>query len=62
MSKGHLGHNQGDMKPVVEDYQMPTKAFAGKDMNRTTEYISRNDVRQDKMANDIKKQDYKGKY
>jgi len=62
MSKGNLGHNQGDMKPVVEDYQLPMGAFSGKDFNSTTQYIERNTARQDKMAADVRKQSFNGKY
>jgi hypothetical protein len=56
------GYDQGDMKPRVESYQKPEKAFSQRDENMTTEYIERQDRRQDMMAKDVNKQAYKGRY
>jgi hypothetical protein len=56
------GYEQGDMKPTVESYQKPEKGFSQKDENKTTEYIERQDRRQDEMAKDVNKQAYKGRY
>ena len=56
------GVEQGDMKPTVESYQKPEKAFSQRDENMTTEYIERQDRRQDMMAKDVNKQAYKGRY
>jgi hypothetical protein len=56
------GYEQGDMKPTVESYQKPEKAFSQKDENKTTEYIERQDRRQDEMGKDVDKQAYRGRY
>lgn len=56
------GHHQGDMSPTVSDYELPHKAFAESGFGETTHYIERSDKRQDKMASDIRKQHYKGRY
>jgi hypothetical protein len=59
---GKAGYEQGDMKPHVESYQKPEKAFSQHDANKTTEYVERQDRRQDDMARDVNKQAYKGRY
>jgi hypothetical protein len=56
------GYEQGDMKPTVESYQKPEKAFSQHQPNKTTEYVERQDRRQDDMAKDVNKQAYKGRY
>lgn len=56
------GYEQGDMKPTVESYQKPEKAFSQHDENKTTEYVERQDRRQDEMAKDVDKQAYRGRY
>lgn len=56
------GYVQGDMKPTVESYEKPEKAFSQRPENKTTEYIERQDSRQDKMASDVNKQAYRGRY
>lgn len=56
------GYEQGDMKPTVENYQKPEKAFSQEGFNKTTEYVERQDMRQDEMAKDVNKQAYKGRY
>lgn len=56
------GYVQGDMKPTVESYEKPEKAFSQRDENKTTEYIERQDRRQDEMAKDVDKQAYRGRY
>lgn len=56
------GVDQGDMNPTVESYQKPEKAFSQRDENKTTEYIERQDRRQDEMAKDVDKQAYRGRY
>ena len=58
----HRGVNQGDMRPTVESYQKPEKAYSQRDENKTTEYVERQDRRQDEMAKDVNKQAYKGRY
>tara|TARA_R110000868_G_scaffold185920_4_gene428012 strand:+ start:406 stop:597 length:192 start_codon:yes stop_codon:yes gene_type:complete len=62
MSKGKLGYTQGDMSPKVEDYQEPSAVFSQEGFSKTTEYVSRKDAQQSRMASDIKKQAYKGRY
>lgn len=56
------GYTQGDMKPTVESYQKPEKAFSQRDENKTTEYVERQDRRQDEMSKDLNKQAYNGRY
>ena len=56
------GYEQGEMNPTVESYQKPEKAFSQRDENKTTEYIERQDKRQDMMSKDINKQAYSGRY
>lgn len=65
MQKGKMGNkglNQGDMSPVVEDYQKPVSEFSQAFMNKTTQYIERHNKYETKEASQIKKQDYKGRY
>lgn len=59
---GKAGYNQGDMSPKVEDYQSPMSTYSQEGFSKTTEYISRKDAQETKMASDIKKQAYKGRY
>ncbi len=56
------GSNQGDMNPMVSDYQPKSSAYFMKDMNKTTEYVSRRDKIESKQASGVKKQEYKGRY
>ena len=56
------GYEQGDMKPTVESYQKPEKAYSQRGFNKTTEYIERQDAFQDAMAKDVDSQAYKGRY
>lgn len=56
------GHTQGDMSPVVEDYQKPMSEYSQHYMNKTTDYIGRHNSYESKEASDIKKQAYKGRY
>lgn len=60
MSKA--GYTQGDMAPTVEEYQKPEKDFSQEGFSKTTEYIERQDKFQGKMAKDIEKQGYVGRY
>lgn len=62
MSKSRLGYVQGDMSPKVEDYQEPMSNFSQEGFSKTTEYVSRKDAQQSRMASDVKKQAYKGRY
>ncbi len=59
---GNKGYKQGEMSPTVEDYQKPMSEYSQKDLNKTTEYISRHNKYESKEASHIKKQDYKGRY
>jgi len=56
------GYSQGDMSPKVEDYQRPMKSYSQENFSKTTEYVERQDVQQDRAASDIRKQGYKGRY
>lgn len=56
------GVKQGEMSPVVEDYQPKESAYFDKDPNKTTEYIERRDRIESAQASGIKKQEYKGRY
>lgn len=56
------GYKQGDMTPTVEDYQKPESSYPERQAGKTTEYISRQDKRQNEMSKDISKQHYKGRY
>lgn len=58
----HKGHAQGDMSPVVEDYQRPSKSFSQEGFSKTTQYVERQDKHQDAAASDIRKQAYNGRY
>ena len=58
----HKGHTQGDMSPMVEDFQRPEKDFSQKGFSKTTEYIERRDKFEGKNAKDIEKQAYQGRY
>jgi hypothetical protein len=59
---GKKGHNQGDMSPTVKDYQKPESVYPETGFSKTTQYIERNDKRQNEMSKDIKKQHYVGRY
>lgn len=56
------GYHQGDMSPHVEDYQKPDSDYTDHGFSRTTSYIERRDAFEKKEANEVKKQEYKGRY
>lgn len=56
------GYVQGDMSPVVEDYQKPMSEYSQAYMNKTTQYIERHNRYESKEASDVKKQAYQGRY
>jgi hypothetical protein len=56
------GYVQGEMSPTVEDYQKPAKDFSQEGFSKTLEYVERQDKFQGKMAKDIEKQGYVGRY
>ena len=56
------GYMQGDMSPHVEDFQSPMASFSQEGFSKTTEYVERKDAQQNRMASDVKKQAYKGRY
>lgn len=65
MPNGHLamkGKNQGDMSPVVEDFQAPMKDFAEAGFSKTLDYIERQDKMRAKEVSGLKKQSYTGRY
>lgn len=59
---GSLGLNQGDMSPVVEDYQKPRKDYSQEGFSKTLEYVDRQDAFQAREAKEVEKQAYKGRY
>lgn len=59
---GSLGVDQGDMSPLVEDYQKPRSDFSQEGFNKTLEYVDRQDAFQGREAKGIEKQAYKGRY
>ena len=59
---GKKGYVQGDMSPKVEDYQEPMGVFSQEGFSKTTDYVSRKDAQQSRMASDIRKQGYRGRY
>lgn len=56
------GAAQGDMAPMVEDYQKPGSNYSQSGFSKTDEYIERQDAFQGREASEVKKQDYKGRY
>lgn len=56
------GSDQGNMSPVVDDYQPKASAYWQSDANKTTEYVERRDSIEAKQASGVKKQEYKGRY
>lgn len=59
---GKAGYEQGHMSPHVEDYQKPMSAYSQKDMNKTTEYVERQNRQQHEYAKDLERKSYKGRY
>lgn len=58
----HKGHTQGDMSPVVEQYQAKDASYAGHQAGKTVEYIERTDRRVDHDAGKVRSNSYKGRY
>lgn len=56
------GYEQGDMKPVTENYQRPDSSFAEDQFGKTLNYIGRQDRTIDHEASQIRKQNYVGRY
>ena len=56
------GYAQGEMSPVVDDYSLKSDAYSQRGFSKTTEYIERNTAHQVQAADDINKQEYKGRY
>lgn len=56
------GYVQGDMKPTVEDYQLPSSDYSQSQFGKTLNYIERQDRIQSKECKGIKKQSYQGRY
>jgi hypothetical protein len=61
-SMAKAGYSQGDMSPHVKDYQKPEGDFAERGFSKTLEYVERQDKFQGKMAKDLNKQGYVGRY
>lgn len=61
-SMSKAGYSQGDMSPKVKDYQKSGSEYSQEGFSKTTSYIERQDKFQKKMASDVKKQAYKGRY
>ena len=53
---------QGDMKPEVSDFQVPSAAYCQMYDQSPTNYIERNDAQRVKAASKIKADYYKGRY
>lgn len=58
----HKGHEQGDMKPTVNDIQRPADSFSQHGLGTTLEYISRHNAQDKHDDHQITKQAYKGRY
>lgn len=58
----HKGHDQGNMSPVVEDYQRSANEYSQHFIGKTTEYIERQDKHQHANARAIENKAYKGRY
>ena len=56
------GVKQGDMSPVVKDYQRGESTYPERDFGKTTEYIARQDRIQRENSSNIKAKAYKGRY
>lgn len=59
---GSKGKMQGDMNPVVSDYQKPMSSYSQEGFSKTLDYIERKDAQENKSAREIKNIDYKGRY
>jgi len=49
-------------KQMVKDYQPSNSEFAGKEMGKANEYVSRKEREMKKEASQLRKQEYKGRY
>lgn len=56
------GYNQGDMKPVVKDYQSPERTYSQMYDQATTDYISRQDKICEKESGKLRNEKFKGRY
>lgn len=52
----------GRMESQTDDYQKPMKDYSQAGFSKTVEYIERQDAFQAREANEIERQDYKGRY
>lgn len=50
------------MSPKVTDYQRSESSFAERGFSKTLEYVERQDKHQKQMSNDLRKQQYVGRY
>ena len=60
MSKA--GYSQGNMSPIVEDYQTPRSTFSQEQFGTTTNYVERTNATMTKAASKIRANGYKGRY
>ena len=56
------GVDQGNMSPVVDNFQPESSAYFMKDANKTTEYIERRNKIEGKQAGKVRSMEYKGRY
>lgn len=56
------GYAQGDMSPVVDDFQKPDSNYSQRQYSKTTEYIERKNRMGNESASGIEKQAYRGRY
>lgn len=56
------GYAQGDMSPVVDDFQKPDSNYSQRLFSKTTEYQERQNRMGNEAAQDVEKQAYRGRY
>lgn len=56
------GYMQGDMKPMVEDCQLPKSAYSENFNDSTLMYKERHNRMEAKEASKLKGESYKGRY
>lgn len=59
---GKKGLAQGDMNPSVKDYQKQMSSYSQEGFSKTLDYVERTDAHENKSANKIEKNSYKGRY
>lgn len=56
------GDRQGDMAPLVEDFQRPDSNYSQRQFSKTTEYEERHNRMGNESAREIEGQAYRGRY